>query len=76
MWCAPGVYRKIAILQQGTGNDDCACPVRSPGERRILTVPPDLAYGAHGSPPHIPPSATLSFQVELLTARPGGAGRS
>ena len=40
------------------------------GGKRVLTIPPELAYGDRGAGNVIPPKATLTFDVELVSAEP------
>ena len=39
------------------------------GGRRMLVIPPDLAYGPQGSPPTIGPNETLVFVIDLLDVK-------
>jgi len=37
------------------------------GEKRKVSIPPDLAYGSKGVPGTIPPRSTLIFTLELMS---------
>ncbi|MXW02641.1 MAG: FKBP-type peptidyl-prolyl cis-trans isomerase [Holophagales bacterium] len=43
-----------------------ALQLMKPGAKWEVFIPAELAYGAHGSGPAIPPAAALVFEIELL----------
>ncbi|CAN8254512.1 unnamed protein product [Cochlearia groenlandica] len=49
---------------------DIALKTMKVGEVAKITCKPEYAYGSAGSPPDIPPNATLIFEVELVACRP------
>jgi FKBP-type peptidyl-prolyl cis-trans isomerase FkpA len=58
----PGQGRVIRGWEMGVPG------MRVGGQRRLI-IPPELAYGAAGSPPAIPPNATLVFDISLLAVQ-------
>ncbi len=51
-----------------SGFDSQAVKMRA-GEKRIIIIPPELAYGAAGAGGVIPPNAYLVFELELLEVK-------
>lgn len=45
---------------------DQIMPLMKRGERIVVIIPPELAYGMRGSPPRVPRNSTLVFLIELL----------
>lgn len=61
----------LGVGQVITGWDQGVATMKK-GERAKFTIQSHKAYGQSGSPPTIPPNATLVFDVELLSwAEPG-----
>jgi peptidylprolyl isomerase len=48
---------------------DEGVPGMKEGGRRLLVIPPEMGYGAQGSPPAIGPNETLVFVVDLLKVK-------
>ena len=45
---------------------DMAISKMKVGEKAVLTIPPEYAYGDRGVPGVIPPNQTLTFEVEII----------
>ncbi|XP_072301424.1 peptidyl-prolyl cis-trans isomerase FKBP7 [Eucyclogobius newberryi] len=63
LWMVVGVGQVIRGLDAGM-LDMCV------GEKRKITVPPELAFGTKGKAP-VPPNATVIFEVEALAVNRG-----
>jgi peptidylprolyl isomerase len=51
---------RYIVEKQGNGG------LLMPGDKWLVIIPPELAYGRRGSPPTIPSYATLTFDVEIV----------
>ncbi|WP_197457012.1 FKBP-type peptidyl-prolyl cis-trans isomerase [Cephaloticoccus capnophilus] len=47
---------------------DQIIPLMRPGDKWLVIIPPELAYGTRGQSPRIPPNTTLVFTMQLLAA--------
>ena len=63
---APASFRVNGVIRGWTE----ALKLMPVGSKWELFIPEDLAYGANGQMPTIPPFATLIFEVELLEIEP------
>jgi hypothetical protein len=52
---------------------DVALSEMAVGERAVVRIPPNLAYGNTGVPPLIPPQATLELDITVMAATPAAA---
>ena len=59
----PADFRYVLALQEVVAVGMAA------GGTRVLTIPPELGYGARGAGGVIPPNATLVFEVDLISSR-------
>jgi peptidylprolyl isomerase len=60
----PGFDFPLGAGQVIPGWDQGVVGMREGGRRKLI-IPPELAYGAQGFPPDIPPDAALIFDIDL-----------
>ncbi|KAI5651369.1 FKBP-type peptidyl-prolyl cis-trans isomerase domain-containing protein [Phthorimaea operculella] len=64
----PGFKFRLGAKEVISGWDVGVAGMKVGGKRKIV-CPPNMAYGAKGSPPVIPPNSTLVFEVELKNVK-------
>jgi FKBP-type peptidyl-prolyl cis-trans isomerase len=66
----PGFDFPLGAGQVIPGWDQGVVGMREGGRRKLI-IPSELAYGAQGFPPDIPPDAALIFDIDLEKAASG-----
>lgn len=69
-----GAQEVIPGWEQGILGDDGTGPLQV-GSRRVLVIPPGLAYGDRGAGAAIGPDETLVFVIDLVAVDPDAADR-
>jgi peptidylprolyl isomerase len=67
-----GAQEVIPGWERGILGDDATEPLRL-GGRRVLVIPPELAYGDRGAGAAIGPDETLVFAIDLVAVNPDAA---
>ena len=65
---SPATFKPTQVIRGWTE----ALQLMREGDKWIVYIPYDMAYGEHGSPPNIPGYAPLQFEMELLKVKAGG----
>jgi len=60
-----GQPAELELAQMIPGFREAVTQMR-PGDAIVATLPSELAYGPTGSPPVIPPNATMKFSIQLI----------
>lgn len=67
---SPATFKPTQVIKGWTE----ALQLMREGDKWVVFIPYDLAYGEHGSPPKIPGYSSLVFEMELLKVK--GAGKA
>lgn len=64
-----GPEEKLAVIR---GWNEGIKGMKFKNSKRFIVIPSEMAYGATGFPPEIPPNSSLCFQIEVIKAKRSG----